>query len=212
MFYKILDTIFYVFLLFIAFIILRSFTYEFFKQKGFMSENMTTKISDKLFKYFIKSSNGDFIWETREILNNSSINQTHNIMEVLDEKNADITIELKPRHELIDMYKDEEYYPNTKKQIWYSFTQYGTKPIRIYIDDANWIYGVEESGLSHSEYKKYVIQHEFMHALGYDHQECNENTATNGICPIMYQATKGCPEGFQCGYNITKADYTKRLY
>jgi len=185
---------------------------DFLNQKNISYKNTSIKKSDKIFKYFINSNNYNFILETREILNNSSISQTHNIIEVLDEKNADIIIELKPRHELIKMYNDKEYYPNTKKQIWFSFTQYGTKPIRIYIDDTNWIHGVEESGLSHSEYKKYVIQHEFMHAIGYDHQECNENTATNGICPIMYQATRGCPEGFKCGYNITKVDYNKRLY
>ena len=51
-----------------------------------------------------------------------------------------------------------------------------------------------------------------MHALGYDHQPCNTTTATNGRCPIMYQSTIGCPEGFKCGYNISAADYTKRLY
>ena len=196
---KILNTIFYIFLLFIAFIIIKSLIPE------------NTKISNDLFKYFIKSDDNNFIWETREILNNSPIQQTHNVKEVLDEKSADIIIELKPRAELINMYNTPEYYPGTKKQIWYSFTHYGITPIRVYIDEVNWIYGVPESGLSHSEYKKYVIQHEFMHALGYDHQPCDETTATDGRCPIMYQSTKSCPEGFKCGYNITAADYTKRI-
>ena len=201
LFHKILDNIFYILLLFIAFII--------FKNLIFMQKE---RMSDKLFKYFIKSNNDEFIWQTRQILNNSSVNQTHNIQEVLNENNSDITIELKPREELSRLYRDPTYYPGTKKEIFYSFTVYSSRPIKIFIDEINWIHGVTESGLTIPEYRKYVIQHEFMHALGYDHQPCNTTTATNGRCPIMYQSTIGCPEGFKCGYNISAADYTKRLY
>lgn len=79
------------------------------------------------------------------------------------------------------------------------------RPMLIEIDEGNWR-GDNRSGLSIDEYKQYVILHEFLHAFGYDHQECNESTIhiVNGEkrCPIMYQSTKGPPPGtdFKCGF------------
>ncbi len=165
-------------------------------------------------KYYIKPypSNDNFLSETRHILNNSSINNTHYIEETLDISNADIQIELVSRSNMAKMYNEDEieYYPGTKERIWFSFTTQRPKP-RIYIDEINWTYGVKQSGLSIRDYRKYVIQHEFMHALGYDHQPCNEKTAVNGVCPVLYQATRGCPVGFKCGYNVTLSDYDSKI-
>lgn len=39
----------------------------------------------------------------------------------------------------------------------------------IFLNDKNWIYGTEASGLGHSDYTKYVLQHEIMHLLGRSH-------------------------------------------
>ena len=167
----------------------------------------------KSIKYYIKPSNKDihFRWETSQILKNSSINSTHDIDETLNYDDADILIELTPRNEMEKMfYKKIEFYPGTNDRIWFSFTTQRPKP-SIFIDEVNWMYGVKQSGMTLSEYRKYIIQHEFMHALGYDHQPCDENTAPDGICPVLYQATRGCPKGFKCGFDVTKYDYNKKI-
>jgi hypothetical protein len=198
-----LGDLFYLLLFILAIVILFS-----------MTSNKKYNNNGKSIKYYIKPppSNDEFLWETRRILTNSSINNTHHIEETLNPNTADIHIELAPRDEMAKMYdKDRiEYYPGTTDRIWFSFTTQRPNP-RIYIDEINWLYGVKQSGLSISDYRKYVIQHEFMHALGYDHQPCNTNTATNGVCPVLYQSTRGCPSGFKCGFNVTLADYDSRI-
>ncbi len=162
--------------------------------------------------YYIHTSlsNPEFKQETRGILKNSAINHKYKIKEVNDPNAADIVIELRSRVSLNVDHNKPEYYPGTNKQIRFSFTWQRPKPY-IAIDDINWTYGVAESGLSIDEYRKYVIQHEFMHALGYDHQPCNNETASHGRCPVLYQATRGPPKGFKAGYEVTPIDYTKKL-
>jgi hypothetical protein len=164
--------------------------------------------------YYIEPNPGidaNFTQTTRRILLNSRVNQTHKIQEVLDKSDADVEIYLRERAEMEKMKsKKAEYYPGTNKKIHFSWTYQYPKPT-IYIDGVNWMHGVEESKMPLGDYRRYVIQHEFMHALGYDHQPCNASTAVDGICPIMYQATRGCPPGFQCGNEILAVDYTKEL-
>lgn len=161
--------------------------------------------------YIDRSRSVDFANQCSNILRVSSINNTHKIKEVSDKNIADIEIYLMSRADMIAKRgKELEMYPGTNKPIYFSWTYQHPKPT-IFIDETNWLYSVEESGLSVENYRTYVIQHEFMHALGYDHQVCDANTAPNGICPIMYQSTRGCPKGFKCGYNITKFDYEKKL-
>ncbi len=169
-------------------------------------------LKQKVITYYIipSDTNPEFTKETREILSRSSINDRYKIKEVPSRDQADITIELRSRASLTKEHGKPEYYPGTKKQIRFSFTWQRPKPY-IAIDDVNWTYGVNESGLSIPEYRKYVIQHEFMHALGFDHQPCNKNTAPNGVCPVLYQSTRGPPKGFRCGYEVTDVDYTKKL-
>ena len=164
------------------------------------------------FFYYIHDSNTnlEFKAETRAILINSRINNKFTIRETDDQKLADISIELRSRSSLTKHHSNLEYYPGTTKPIRFSFTWQYTKPY-IAIDDINWTNGVKESGLSLFEYRKYVIQHEFMHALGYDHQPCNTNTAVNGVCPILYQSTRGPPVGFKSGYEVLDIDYTKKI-
>ena len=163
-------------------------------------------------KYYIipSKTNPEFILETRIILLNSNINNKFKIKEVFNEQDAHIIIALKSRKSL-DKYHDKiEYYKGTDKVIRFSFTWQYPKPY-IAIDKTSWTYGISESGLSLSEYRQYVIQHEFMHGLGYDHQLCNEETTINKICPILYQATRGPPKGFSAGYSVTPIDYTKKI-
>ena len=126
----------------------------------------------KDYTYFIDNSlNSEFTAQCRRILHHSVINNTHNIREVLDKKSADIEIYLLTRDEMMKKRGDKplEMYPGTNKPIYFSWTYYHPKPT-IYIDEINWLYGVNESGLSVNDYRTYVIQHEFMHALGFDHQ------------------------------------------
>ncbi len=156
------------------------------------------------------ATNPEFQSETREIIRNSNMNTKYSIHEVGSRDLADVTIELRSRDSLTADHSKVEYYPGTNKRIRFSFTWQRPKPY-VAIDDVNWTYGVDESGLSVKDYRKYVIQHEFMHALGYDHQPCNADTAKNGVCPILFQATRGPPVGFKSGYEVTDIDYTKKL-
>jgi len=162
--------------------------------------------------YYVEPSELDnqFTHEVINIIRTSNINKKIKLKNVSQQKDADITIRLVHRSKLLNVYGKPEFYPGTNKKIWFSFTWQEPKP-HIAIDSENWLKGVEESGLSLHDYRKYVIRHEFMHALGYDHQPCNELTAVNGRCPILYQATRGPPKGFQSGIEINEYDYTKRL-
>lgn len=163
--------------------------------------------------YFIEPSNIDvsFAAQASSIMNNSPIRKSHNIKQVFDRNAADIQIMLAHRDELVRRANKVEYYPGTQKRIYFSYTWQSPKP-HVKIDHLNWLNGVAESRLTLQQYRQYVIQHEFMHALGYDHQPCNAETASNGVCPILYQSTRGCPAGFKCGYQVTQADYGKKLH
>ena len=87
----------------------------------------------------------------------------------------------------------------------------------IYIDRNNWTRGVPRSKLLPNDYRRYVITHEFGHALGFDHQECSAKTSTYSpetnewYCPVMYQSTRGCPNGIICGSKVSKFDFEKRI-
>jgi hypothetical protein len=182
---------------------------------SFFIENINIKGGSKanipLNYYVFKSEHDDqFVNKVQNIINNSEINNRLNF--VNDINKANIVLQLLTDIEIIKLKGgyDEEYYPGTKKKIKFSFTYYKTVPIEIYINYDNWE-SCPESGLSVQEYQQYVILHEMMHALGYDHVECNNKTSTNGICPIMYQSTRGPPNGFKTGNQITSVDYTKLI-
>ena len=168
--------------------------------------------------YYIEPSNldPDFVSESNRIIQDSELKTKYNLTQKFDES-ADIMIKLMPREEMIKLSNEKNKKPDTYPDgtpIRFSWTyqRYGSrnKPL-IYIDSENWLKGVEQSGLSLIEYRRYVILHEFMHALGFDHQKCDGSTAINGVCPVMYQSTRGCPTGFKCGSNITIHDYKKRI-
>lgn len=168
---------------------------------------------DNDISYYVHPSMIDrsFVTQVNNILNQSEWNKKYRLKEVTDIQDADISIKLADRKELDVWHDKPEYYPSGK-QIRFSITtqNWDTKP-KIYIDSGNWLNGVQESGLSLNDYRRYVILHEFGHGLGFDHQPCNKQTAVNGVCPVMYQSTRGCPSGFKCGSYVIPADYTKKL-
>lgn len=161
--------------------------------------------------FHIEDSKLDKTFKTkvREILLKSPINDRFNLVETTEDK-AEIFIKLKDRDFLEPYHSGVEYYPNSSKRIRFSITVQKPNPT-VFIDVINWLEGVPESGLTLDQYRTYVIQHEFMHALGFDHQPCNKQTAKNGVCPVMYQSTRGPPNGFKAGFTVEPVDYTYRI-
>jgi len=166
--------------------------------------------STNIVSYYTNGDN-DFRSQVRKILASSNWHKKYRIYETNDPEEATITINLTSREDMNEWHDNPQYYPSGK-QIRFSITtqDFYNKP-EIFIDQENWLHGVDESGLTVEQYREYVINHEFGHGLGYDHQPCNKNTAVNGVCPVLYQSTRGCPKGYKCGYKTLPVDFTKRL-
>lgn len=117
---------------------------------------------------------------------------------------------------LVDRYLLDSYHTR-QTSTRFSFTLYNKNPIEILIDRTNWeCEGAQKSKLTKRNYKKYVIRHEIMHALGYAHQSAQKalfnNKMNKFICPVMYQATRGPPgASYVCGYQLTDADFTRKI-
>lgn len=162
--------------------------------------------------YYIEDSNidKDFKRKTRNILETSTWKRWRSYRETNDPAIADIYVELAHRDSLDRFHTEPEYYDEEKtKQIRFSITTHGKgQTPHVYIDHLNWLEGIPASGLTLEEYQTYVINHEFGHGLGYDHQPCGAGT---GRCPVMYQSTRGCPAGRKCGYMPVEADITALL-
>lgn len=62
----------------------------------------------------------------------------------------------------------------------------------IFFNVDRWINGSKESGLSLSDYRVMLTNHEIGHLLNRNHNMCSKNV--NDSCPVMYQQTisKGC--------------------
>lgn len=88
------------------------------------------------------------------------------------------------------------------KKIYFSVTFFKQKPPLILLDPYNYQYGVKESGLSVANYRKYLINHEFAHALGKNHLKCYPGQ----VCPVLYQMTKGVPHRSQPNHKVTLRD------
>jgi len=153
------------------------------------------------YSYYIHGSNidKDFIDIVRDIIRKSEWNRYFNIRET-NSPNADIKIKLINRN---TANTNGTYYPDGSP-IYYSYTYYKTGKIEI--DSGNWLNGVKWSNLNLRDYREYVINHELGHAFGYDHVNCS-----NGICPVMYQATKGCYNGNKCMTQPSSIDLSKRI-
>jgi len=167
---------------------------------------------------FIKPSDQDpeFVAKVSDILNHTQFTPPGRplSLKIADKNSAavDVTLELGDRETMHN--KNKIQYDSENQPIYFSYT-YNTTPRKIIFDPGNWLFGVKRSGLTLNDYRDYVVRHEMLHALGYDHQECNEKTAVvvNGemVCPVMYQSTRGPPAGFVCGSQIQPVDYTKLL-
>jgi hypothetical protein len=164
-------------------------------------------------RVFIKPSTADpaFIQRVTAIIKKTEFKSAHVTyeMEIINRAdNATVTLEIGNRD---TMHADNEAeYDDHGERIYFSYT-YDRRPRQIIFDPGNWCDGVPRSGLTLDLYRDYVVRHEVMHALGYAHQPCDETTAINGVCPVMYQSTRGPPPGYQCGHEIMPVDYTKRL-
>ena len=78
-------------------------------------------------------------------------------------------------------------YPNETDIHGMSFTTLTTSPTYIVMNKKNWDSPPASFTLSRKDYRTYVTNHEFGHALGiHNHQH---RTATE--CPLMYQQTRG---------------------
>lgn len=163
---------------------------------------------NSIFYYYVVPSEIDihFQQQVREIINKCKWNKLYRLREVHCEELANTVITLVDRSALDSLHTMKDKYPDGRP-IRFSMTL--TRPMqipKIYIDSVNWLKSVPESKLSIKEYRQYVIIHELGHALGYDHVPCNKNTTVNGTCPVMYQSTRGCPNGFNCGTDVLFSD------
>lgn len=185
----------------------------------------------RIITYYVHSSpaHPDFVAQVVRILENSPWKAYHKYQLATTPENATINIWLKPVDFMDRFTRDKPEYYHTLldergqplnsepgnsagRKINFSITVYSNpeRPV-VYINEANWI-GCPESGLGLDEYRDYVINHEFGHALGYDHQPCNAKTAPDGVCPVMYQATRGPPVGFLCGSQPRQVDTSARIF
>ena len=166
-------------------------------------------------KYYVVPNmlDPDFERKFDDIIENTDWNTERPPVKVTKRSDATVIVHLSDRKSLDKYHTKQEYYPGTGKPIRFSLTVWGHQnPIKdIYFDHINWLEGVAESKLSLEQYRLYVVRHEMSHALGYDHVKCDETTSKNGICPVMFQSTRGCPDGYQCGFELLPADRTVLL-
>jgi hypothetical protein len=175
---------------------------------GWLS-NELFNVTPSIIKYYVYNTALDDLFTTRvhNILLNSKWHEYHKFERTYDENKADIFIYLKSDEWLEPYHEEKKFYPSGKQIRWSITTQSRTKRPSVFINAKSWSNGVNESGLSINQYREYVINHEFGHALGYHHQTCkNGNT-----CPVMYQSTRGCPEGKKCGYFPDDRDLGRRI-
>lgn len=169
-------------------------------------------------KYYIESKNEtlksteEFADEVHQILKNIP---NISFVRSLIKSESDIYIYLVPRKELDKFHTgkslDDSTKPHSNPNVRFSVTAYGPnyeKPTS-FIDAENYIHGVPESGFDVTGYRNYVILHEILHAIGFDHVECQENQK----CHVMHQHTKGIPKNSTPNYMVTLEDLkiTKRL-
>lgn len=148
----------------------------------------------------------------KKILITSDWNKLYDI-QIVDKAEKDtIKIYLVPREKMssklgtIPKFTVEKYPDGSTMHFSYTVQGIHSTPI-CYIDKTNWENGVKQSKLSVDEYKIYVINHEFGHALGMDHKDCE-----NGKCPVMYQMTRGPPDTCSPSFNVSNDDLENKKF
>ncbi len=155
------------------------------------------------FYIYPSSTDPNFVNQVTDIIKKCKWNDKFELISTTSLNNADVSMELANRESI--KFDDDSKYPNGEK-IYFSVTSFNNSIPHTQIDNINWRDGVSQSGLNLTEYRKYLIIHEFGHLLGYDHQECS-----NGICPVMHQATRGTPIGSKHLIDVTAIDYTNPI-
>lgn len=182
------------------------------------TNNLNNLNNQNTYTYKFTTKQSDFKNDVRNIINNSGWNNKFNFKETID-NNYDIGIGLKSR-DYMDKTNTFNEYDDDGNKIYFSRTwikvpshlKQSIKPNvkEIEIDENNWYNGVKRSNLTRDEYKKYIINHEVGHAIGYDHRPCKKREK----CPIMYQMTKGLPKKSSPSYEVNNNDinYVRTLF
>ncbi len=163
-------------------------------------------------RYFIYNNDAAFKRECSKILASTEWRKIFEIEEVQTLNESNVDIKLVEDSFFDSNYKKKQEYYADGSPIRFSITKYGGPRKNIFINKKNWE-GVPQSGLNLKQYREYVINHEFGHALGFDHLPCNEKTVVNGVCPVMYQSTRG-HDKYKCGYKPSSVDFnsTSKLW
>jgi hypothetical protein len=131
-----------------------------------------------------------------------SIREINFIVDVLNHKdswNVPFKYVKEPKYTDIIIYKIRnthinelfKHYPHLKGL---SVCDSRSKPIKIYFSEENWNTVPQSSGYKQlNMYRTYVILHEFGHALGHGHENCE---TYGGPAPVMMQQTLGTGKCF----------------
>ena len=166
------------------------------------------------YSYYIDSKFSDFNDEADSILSKSRIHEYVDIFRTYSLENADIIIRLVDREDAIELIKKSKVVgmEDIKNNTFFSWVEYTNKQPEVNIDYDKWTLGSEINyGLSLKDYRKTLIQHEFLHALGYAHVNCNNCTKFGNVCPLMFGPSKTYKSGHIHNTEVSSVDFTERL-
>lgn len=167
-----------------------------------------------VYSYYIDSKFEDFKDEAENILSKSRIQEFVDIFRVYSLKKADIILRLVDREDAIELIKKSKVVgiEDIKNNTFFSWVEYTKNQPEVNIDYEKWTFGSEiKYGLSLKDYRKTLIQHEFLHALGYAHVNCNKCTKVGNVCPLMFGPSKTYKAGHIHNTEVSDVDFTERL-
>lgn len=166
------------------------------------------------YSYFIDSDHSKFVQTTEDTLNKSRINDYVDIYRVNSKREADIIIRLVTREEAIELIKKSKIVSmeDVKDNKFFSWVEYLKAKPEVNIDYEKWLKGSEINyGISLKKYRETLIQHEFLHALGYAHVNCNVNTKLGNKCPLMFGPATTYKKNHIHNHEVTAIDFSERL-